>query len=136
MIWKEQTEPYNYNINFVVNYPHLKSISCYKNDDLIYTEQYLEESNAGSFIYSYDSSEDIEVTEETPIIPEDTFHIIVETYDEYIISKGFPENDEILSNIYDRDIRLYQEKHIKKPKIMPTPNHHTTTELLKMIITT
>ena len=106
LIWKEQTEPYNYNINFVVNYPHLKSISCYKNDDLIYTEQYLEESNAGSFIYSYDSSEDIEVTEETPIIPEDTFHIIVETYDEYIISKGFPENDEILSNIYDHDISL------------------------------
>ena len=106
LIWKEQTEPYNYNINFVANYPHLKSVSCYKNDDLIYTEQYLEESNVGSFLYSYDSSEDIEVTEETPIIPEDTFHIIVETYDEYIITKGFPENDEILSNIYDHDISL------------------------------
>ena len=105
-IWKEQSVPYDYTINFLVNYPLLKSVKCYKNDTLIYSEEYLEEDNISSFNYSYDSSEDIEVTEDTPIIPEDTFHIIVETYDEYIIQKGFPENDTIQGDMYDHDESL------------------------------
>ena len=117
LIWKEQTVPYDYTINFLVNYPYLKSVKCYKNDNLIYMEEYLEEDNISSFIYSYDNAEEngifnetVEDTEEenedTPIIPEDTFKIIAETYTEYIIEKGFPENDEPLGDIYDHDISL------------------------------
>jgi len=106
LIWKEQSVPYEYTINFLVNYPLLKSVKCYKNDTLIYSEEYLEEDNISSFNYSYDSSDDIEVTEDTPIIPEDTFHIIVETYEEYLIQKGFPENDTIQGDMYDHDESL------------------------------
>lgn len=117
LIWKEQTVPYDYTINFLVNYPYLKSVKCYKNDNLIYMEEYLEEDNISSFIYSYNSNEEngisnetVEDTEEenedTPIIPTDTFKIIAETYNEYTIEKGFPENDEILGDIYDHDISL------------------------------
>ena len=117
LIWKEQTVPYDYTINFLVNYPYLKSVKCYKNDNLIYMEEYLEEDNISSFIYSYDSTEEngisnetVEDTEleneDTPIIPTDTFKIIAETYTEYIIEKGFPENDEPLGDIYDHDISL------------------------------
>ena len=117
LIWKEQTVPYDYTINFLVNYPYLKTVKCYKNDNLIYMEEYLEEDNISSFIYSYDNTEEngisnetVEDTEleneDTPIIPEDTFKIIAETYTEYIIEKGFPENDEPLGDIYDHDISL------------------------------
>lgn len=122
-IWKEQSVPYDYVINFVVNYPQLKSVKCYKNDTLIYIEEYLEKDNVSSFIYSYDNSKDNTIVDydsedneeenqgddseiEIPIIPEDTFHIIAESYDEIIIKKGFPENDEPLGNIYDHDISL------------------------------
>ena len=106
LIWKEQTEPYDYVINFVVNYPQLKSVKCYKNDTLVYMEEYLEEDNIGTFIYSYESVDNYAQDNTSPIIPEDTFHIIAESYDEIIIRKGFPENDEILGNIYDHDESL------------------------------
>ena len=106
LIWKEQTEPYDYVINFVVNYPQLKSVKCYKNDTLVYMEEYLEEDNIGTFIYSYESVDNYAQDNTSPIIPEDTFHIIAESYDEIIIQKGFPENDEILGNIYDHDESL------------------------------
>lgn len=106
LIWKDQSVAYDYTINFIANYPHLKSVSCYKNDELIYTEQYLEEDNINSFIYSYETVDNITSNPNTPIIPEDTFKIIVETYDEYIIKKGFPENDEIQGNEFDHDTSL------------------------------
>ena len=122
-IWKEQSVPYDYVINFVVNYPQLKSVKCYKNDTLLYMEEYLEEDNVNSFIYSYDSSEENTIVDENvedneeenevedseieiPIIPDDTFKIIAEAYDEIIIEKGFPENDELIGDIYDHDISL------------------------------
>ena len=123
LIWKDQTEPYDYIINFVANFPNMKSVSCYKNDALIYSEHYTYEENVSSFIYFYDSSDEtismedvfeetedtIDITdesEEVPIIPTDTFKIIVETYDEYIITKGFPENDTPQGNEFDHDYSL------------------------------
>lgn len=115
LIWKEQNVEYDYKINFVVNYPQLKSVKCYKNDTLIYIEEYSEEDNINSFTYTYNSEENnesidenIENTEEEnqEIIPSDTFHIVAESYDEIIIQKGFPENDEIQGNIYDHNLSL------------------------------
>ena len=119
LIWKEQEQPYDYTINFLVNYPCLKSVKCYKNDTLIYMEEYLEEDKINSFLYSYNSDEDNNISledvedneeeiqeEDIPIIPEDTFHIIAESYDEIIITKGFPENDTLLGNMYDHNISL------------------------------
>jgi len=136
LIWKEQTVPYDYTINFLVNYPYLKSVKCYKNDTLIYMEEYLEEDNVSSFIYSYNSVDDndflddnIEDTEleneDTPIIPEDTFKITAETYNEYIIEKGFPENDEPQNNIYDHDISLDE---IGALNDIPRKTYITTTD--------
>ncbi|MBQ6220015.1 MAG: hypothetical protein IJH63_00410 [Methanobrevibacter sp.] len=55
------------------------------------------------------SADDVESTPENPyhipipIIPDDKFLITVETYDEYIVSKGFPEND---TPTYDSNGRL------------------------------
>lgn len=132
LIWKDQVEPYNYKINFVANYPNLKEVKVYKNDDLIYRESYIYDDFVDSFYYTYicnydtdfvmtDNSlnlgdnriddEDIleEANEETkniPIIPADKFKIIVETYNEYIIVKGFPENDELKNDEFDHDYSL------------------------------
>lgn len=52
-------------------------------------------------IETYDSTEPVTKflpTEEADYIPEDTFLIEVETYDEYIYRKGFPENDTSFDN--------------------------------------
>ena len=53
LVWKEQSQAYDYQINFVANYPNLKSVTITKNDDLIYMETYQEEDNVNSFEYTY-----------------------------------------------------------------------------------
>ncbi len=40
------------------------------------------------------------------IIPETKYYITCTTFDEYSIAKGFPENDNIMGDIYDHDISL------------------------------
>ena len=106
LIWKTQSVPYDYEIHFVANYPHLKSVECYQNDTLIYSEEYLEEDNVSSFNYTYESTDNLTSNPDSPIIPTDTFKIIAETYDEYIFTKGFPENDTLKDDIYDHDESL------------------------------
>lgn len=108
LIWREQSEPYNYRINFVANYPHLKSVTCYKNDEVIYTESYDYDDNQATFHYSYEYStlNDEENIESADIIPKDSFKIIVETYEEYLMTKGFPENNIPQGSIYDHDESL------------------------------
>lgn len=53
LIWKEQDQAYDYKINFVANYPNLKSVKITKNDDLIYMETYNEEDNINTFNFTY-----------------------------------------------------------------------------------
>jgi len=53
LVWKEQSQPYDYKINFVANYPNIKSVKITKNDSLIYMESYSEEDNINSFQYTY-----------------------------------------------------------------------------------
>ena len=105
LIWKTQTEPYVYTINFIANYPNLKSVKCYKNDNLIYSEDYIYEEDTSNFDYSYEGTT-LNGNDDSEIIPTDTFHIEIETYDEYQVVKGFPENDTPQGNIYDHDNSL------------------------------
>ena len=107
LIWKEQTEHYNYSIHFVANFDNIKSVKIYKNKGewdsetgdfygLIYTEEHelSEEFNHFDYSYTYDLlNEEEDETVEVNIIPQDKFFIKVETWDEYTIKKGFPEND-------------------------------------------
>lgn len=53
LVWKEQEENYNYNVCFVANYPNLKSVKIYKNDELIYLNEYNEEDAVDTFQYCY-----------------------------------------------------------------------------------
>lgn len=99
LVWREQSDAYDYSINFVACFPYLKTVTCYKNDEVIYTESYEYSDEVDTFIYSYDGSSE-------NIIPSDKFHIMVETWEEYTLSKGYPENDTPLNDIYDHDSSL------------------------------
>ena len=124
LIWKEQNVEYDYKINFAVSLPNLKKVTCYKNDEIIYMKEYSFEDEVDKFNYIHidttqtdevldessnneDDDEDIEpIHYDPPIIPEDKFWIDVETYAEYHLQKGFPENDTIQGNLYDHDTSL------------------------------
>ena len=135
-IWKEQLVPYDYRIYFCANYPHIKNVKCYKNDEMICIEDYTYEENKETFHYIYDSTNETNTllensTENTNplIIPDDTFKIIIETYDEILIEKGFPENDEIQGNEYDHDISLDEigaQNNIPRKKYAPTSDYQNT----------
>lgn len=107
LVWKVQNAPYVYTINFVANFPNLKSVTLYKNDVEIYSESFTYEEAEDSFEYSYEGNTlNDGYIGTTPVIPNTPFKIVVETWDEYIISKGFPENDSIQGNVYDHDESL------------------------------
>lgn len=99
LIWKEQVSANEYTINFVANYPYLESVTCYKNNKVIYTETFLYDDEVHTFNYSYEGTSE-------NIIPDDKFKIYVTTHEEYTLVKGFPENDEIKGNEYDHDTSL------------------------------
>lgn len=132
LIWKEQETPYEYTIHFFARYPHIKSVKIFKNSNILYSEEYSYDENRALFDYSYSNDtrngildENIEVE----IIPNDEFIIKVETYDEYIVQKGFPENDEILNNIFDHDISLDEHgvlNNIPRKTYIPSTDFNNT----------
>ena len=87
LIWKTQEADYEYTIHFTVVLENLKSVVVYKNGVEVYREDYSYEDNVGSFYYTYDDT----CTED--LIPSDSYLCSVETYEEYSLVKGFPEND-------------------------------------------
>lgn len=141
-IWKEQNEPYVYTMHFVANFPNLKSVKIYKNDELIYSEDFNYEDNINSVDYSYEcdtrlgihnnSNEEFEDTVmifEPDIIPQDKFLLLVETYDEHIIKKGFPENDTPQGDEFDHDVSLDEHgvlNNIPRKKYIETNDYRNT----------
>ena len=57
-----------------------------------------------TFLENVDSDEALRLP--FPIVPDDKFILYVETWDEYWVSKGFPENDVYLENVFDHDYSL------------------------------
>lgn len=88
LVWKVQNEPYKYNMCFAVVLNNLKTVIIYQNDVIVYREDYGPEDNQNSFYHVLNG-----VCEDN-IIPDDSFLLYVESYDEYMLCKGFPENDE------------------------------------------
>lgn len=130
LIWKEQSTEFDYTIHFFANYPSIKSVKCYQNDYVIYTGTYNIEEEKDSFNYIYNASTETDTeTEIRPIIPQDKFKIEVETYDGKIITKGFPENDEIIDDIYDHDTSLDEIgalNNIPRKNYIPTTDYEHT----------
>ncbi len=93
MIWKEQSEPYNYKIHFLIVLDNINCVTLMKNDNVIYTKTYEEDETVNYFYYAY-------TDESLNIIPDDTFSVKAYTADEYVVSKSFPDEiDESLDNI-------------------------------------
>ncbi len=107
-IFREQNTAYEYTIHFQANFPNLKNVTIYKNDDVIYSESYSYDDNEDTFEYDYIHSTLNDVEDETlaNIIPSDKFKLVVETYDEYYLVKGFPENDTKQNDEFDHDESL------------------------------
>lgn len=111
LVWREQTENHNYVINFVANFPYLKQVTIYKKntsdiESVICSESFNYEDNASSFEYSYNHSTLDDNYPENIVIPPDSFRIKVETWDEHILEKGYPENDIFQGNVFDHDHSL------------------------------
>ena len=60
LIWKEQTEPYIYEVNFVSSFPNLKTVKIYKDDNLVHSEDFGDNgTSAFSHVYSYDTRNEL-----------------------------------------------------------------------------
>ena len=108
-IWKTQTEPYVYDMNFKVQVPYLKEINVYKNpilndkEEIIAHEQVDNPNDElGRVIHQTYDNDNVRFFEKTVrniqtsegmIIPSDTYVLEVITWDDYRFVKGYPEND-------------------------------------------
>lgn len=98
-IYREQSEDYNFKMHFFVFLDHIKQVTILKNDVIIYSKGYTFDENVDTFEYSYTDTS-------LNKVPVDKYMLIVETYEEYHLEKGFPENDEAQDNVYDHDESL------------------------------
>lgn len=142
LVFKEQSEAYDYVMRFMSCIPLLENVQVVMNDRLIYEASY-EMSSDKSFSYlvreevhtysevevvvddetsteishdiyttTHDINEDVRSFEYSyegsseNVIPTDSFIVTVTTFDEYVASKGFPENDTIQGDVFDHDESL------------------------------
>lgn len=100
-IHKIQNIEHYYTINVDIFLDNIKKFSFYKDignrSELLFEKEF--ELGINEYLYSFDDKS-------KNLIPEDKFFVIVETYDEYLFVKGFPENDDELGDIYDHDNSL------------------------------
>ena len=77
-------------------YPNIKTVELYENDELIDLINYSEEEEQNEYSERMVRQR----------IPDQTFRIKITTWDEYVIEKGFPENDVEIGNVFDHDKSL------------------------------
>lgn len=124
LIWKVQEQPHYFDIYFHVSFDYIKSVEIIRNyikissqeiklddgttkivefkeevDEVIYTETFEYEDEINKFEYLYEGYSQT-------IIPEDKYKINVKTYEEYSLTKGFPENNQRYGDEYDHDYSL------------------------------
>lgn len=99
LIWKEQTQGYEYSIHFHASLPNITEVNVLKNNEVIYTERYENTSEDSIFEHIHED------TSET-LIPTDKYALNVKTVGEYEENKGFPENDTEKEDYFDHDKSL------------------------------
>ena len=68
-------------------------------DHTIYTTTHSTDEKISSFEYSHSATSE-------NVIPTEGYVVTVTTFDEYTTSKGFPENDVSVGDVYDHDVSL------------------------------
>lgn len=124
LLWKVQEAPFEYDMCFHVSLPDLKSVRITRyypemvvqeiigDDGTVQEMETFEEKHEDIYTETYEYTEHINKFEylesmiSETIIPTDKYTITVETWDEYITVKGFPENSTIQCDEYDHDISL------------------------------
>ncbi|WP_297898190.1 hypothetical protein [Methanobrevibacter sp.] len=105
-LWRVQSNPYEYSINFHVKIPDIKKISIYSqrnNEELITI--YNEEFESG--IDEFNDSILLNVNEDNEaVIPKTKFILEIIDFNDNHFLKGIPENDLIENNIFDHDNNL------------------------------
>ena len=118
-----------------VSYLREEDIHLYNVVEEVIGDETVNEIHHDMHTQYHDISEDIKTIEYSyndsseTIIPETEYHIEVTTFDEYTTSKGFPENDTPLNNIFDHDISLDEIgalNNIPRKKYVPTQNYSKT----------
>ena len=103
LIWRVQEQAYDFDIHFHVSLDYIKSVEIIRFkgeiEEVIYSETFTYEDSINKVEYLYEGHSET-------IIPPDKFMIYVTTYEEYTITKGFPENDTYQGNDYDHDTSL------------------------------
>lgn len=101
----------DFNLSHDKSYSYLVSESFY---EIITVETDEESMKISQLLYSntYDIIDDFRLIDYSytstseNIIPLNDYRISATTFDEYNYEKGFPENDEVLGNVYDHDVSL------------------------------
>ena len=124
LIWKVQEQPHYFDIHFHVSLDDIKSVELIRNytkisyqdvtldDGTVETVEFKEEIDEVIYTESFDYDEHINKFEylhegySQTIIPEERFKINVVTWEEYSLTKGFPENTGIYNDEYDHDYSL------------------------------
>lgn len=139
LFWRINVDDLHFDVNLQCSFSYLKNVTLYKNDTVIYTNSYENSSDETLVEYSYRNTiPDIDIDDEdeeneivydifyveielwnneeklTKYLPQiepqyitsSRFLIEVETYDEYHLFKGWPENDTIQEDHYDHDESL------------------------------
>ncbi len=150
LVWKVQLDPYVYEMYFHASFDNIKSVRIIKNYTLesthevemddgtiqsmdyreeineeIYSESFAYEDNINKFEYLHEDSSET-------VIPTSKYLFEIETWDEYSIRKGFPENDTYQDNEYDHDYSLDefgQLYNLPRKKYVPVEElYYPTTE--------
>lgn len=105
-IWKEQTEPYKYEMHFKVSVKYLKEVNIYKNPKLDKNGiilSYEEKVNPTTYYANDDVNYYHYIHNDTceTLIPQDNYIIEIYTWDDYHFLKGFPEEDYLFYNELD-----------------------------------
>ena len=78
LVWKDQNEPYVYTMRFSVSFPNLKSVKIYKNDELIYVDEFSYENNVNNSEYSYEYDTRFDIDDDNNGVSEEGNSIMVE----------------------------------------------------------
>ncbi len=99
-IWREQIQPYIYEIKYEVSLDDIKQVKLYRDGE---EQILLQDSGVLEGVKTYSSSYNA-MSEE--IIPVDKYFLEVETHEGRIFRKGIPENNTSVGDVYDHDQAL------------------------------
>lgn len=136
LIWKEQSVPYSYEINFVANFPNLKSVKIFKDDNVVYIEDFnsVDESSSFDYVYSYDTrnelsfvnandesdSEELEISHEEQLLLDQLLFWRIDVDDEHFdvnVSGSFSHLKSV--TLYKNDTVIYTNSYEDNQLVTP-----------------